>query len=356
MAIRPKDVYRGKHRYRMLITVLACILLAILAGAVALFYALQNYIVYGQDGVSLEVPFLSTAAPVQETEKPSGVILDKPVEVVITTPNFEDVDTAAGEELSALKAVYIPWDEIDAEGIEAAAQKAQELEANGLVLQLKPESGLLPYLSTVTITDAYGVNGAWDIRETVTALKEEQGLWLAAELSVCVDEAMATRNSPIALKDTLGNVYSDSKGIWLDPYSRSMREYIISLMTELSDMGFDEIILSNIAHPEDFDKVVYSQSMTQVFDVNTCVSNLAMKLAEAMEAYEIKVSALYGELGGQDVTFFPKVFDRICRYTTPENLSDYRTTAVSAMTKGSRDFRFVPIMESAPETASWIVR
>lgn len=354
MAIRPKDVYRGKRPYRTLVTALVCIVLALLVGAVVLFYSLQKYIVYGQDGLSLEIPALSTAVPAEETEAP-GAVLREPVEIVVTTPNFDEVETDAGEGLSGIKAVYVPAGKVSEAGLASAAATAEERGANALVLQLKPEDGQLAYLSTSDVAESYGVNGAFNLREAISALKEN-GLWLAAALSVCVDEAMATRNTPIALKNAEGNAYEDAEGTWLDPYNRAVREYIIGLMAELSEMGFDEILLTNIAYPQDGGGAVHSQETTSAMDVDTCISNLAMRLAEAMDAYEVRVSALYGEQNGQDSAFFLKVFDRLFRYTASDNLEKYRSQVAGEMEKGDIGNRFVPIMQSVPEdSGSWVL-
>jgi len=353
MAIKPKDIYRGKRRYRTLITVLVSIFLALLIGAIVLFYSLQKYLTYSQDGVSLELPIFSTDAP-DNTEEPIGTELTEPVEIVVATPNFDDIPANSGEGLAELKAIYIPYDKVSEDGISAAVDKAEENGANALVFQLKPASGYLAYRSTVELTDSYGVNGALNMHEIISALKEESGLWMAAEISVCIDDAMAARNAPIALKNYEGSVYSDSEGSWLDPYSRAMRAYITGLMAELSDIGFDEIILTNVAHPADAEAVVYSQTMTSTLDVNSCVYSLAMWIKESMDGYDVRISALYKGQSGQDMGFFMKVFDRLCRETPEESLGDYKSQAGSAMMGGDVNLRFVPIVQYASENPSWI--
>lgn len=356
MAIRPKDLYRGKRRYRTVILVVVGIVLLFVIGALAIFFSMQKYIVYGQDGLSLEIPFLSTESPAEETVKPTGPTLDGPVEIVITTPNFDEVQTSAGEDLSAIRAVYVPFENVDEEGVAMALDSAVEKEANALVLQLKAADGQLAYFSLLETAGDYGVNGAWDMRETVTRVKEENGLWLVAELSVCVDEAMATRNTPLALRNEQGNIYTDESGTWLDPYNRGVREYIIGLMTELSDMGFDEILLTNIAHPPEDIALTYSQDMSTAMDIPSCISNLAMKLSSAMESYETEVSAVYDAATGQDEGFFLKVFDRIYRDCTQENMEERRNEARSAMESGDVGLRFVPMMTSANDSESWLLK
>ena len=353
MAIKPKDIYRGKRRYRTPIAVLVSIFLALLIGAIVLFYSLQKYLTYSQDGVSLELPIFSTGA-VEETEKPIGTDLVEPVEIVVTTPDFNDIPANFGEGLTALKAIYIPFDKVSEEGISTAVTQAEEYEANALVFQLKPASGYLAYRSTIELADSYGVNGELNMHELLSALKEESGLWMAAEISVCIDDAMSVRNTPLALKNYEGSVYRDTEGSWLDPYNRAVREYITGLMAELSEIGFDEIILTNVAHPADAEAVVYSQTMTSAPDVNSCIYSLATRIMESMEGYEVRISAQYKEQSGQDMGFFLRVFDRLCRETPEESLVDYKSQAGSAMQGGDVHLRFVPIIQYTTINASWI--
>ena len=353
MAIKPKDIYRGKRRYRTLITVLVSVFLALLIGAVVMFYSLQKYLTYSQDGVSLELPMFSTGVET-EAEKPIGTELVEPVEIVVTTPNFDDIPANSGEGLAELKAIYIPFDKVSEEGISDAVVRAEENGANALVFQMKPSSGYLAYRSTVEIADSYGVNGTLNMHETLPVLKEESSLWMAAEISVCIDDAMSTRNIPIALKNYEGSVYSDSEGSWLDPYNRAMREYITGLMAELSEIGFDEIILTNVAHPADADAVVYSQTMTTALDVNSCIYSLSMWIKESMDGYDARISAMYKEQNGQDMNFFMKVFDRLCRETPEESMGDYKSQVGSTIQGGDVNFRFVPIVQYATENPSWI--
>jgi hypothetical protein len=93
---------------------------------------------------------------------------------------------------------------------------------------MKPPDGQLAWASQVRLADSYGVNGTAALGETVTALKA-QGVYLVAALSCCVDERMATRNLPLALRDSSGGLYRDGAGYWLDPYNKDARAYILDL-------------------------------------------------------------------------------------------------------------------------------
>ncbi len=330
--------------------------------AILLFYGLQKYAVVTQDGVSLVLPFMDE--PVPEEHSGPDTPTEIPTDIVIETPDFGEVEAQAGEQLSPIRAVFVPADEISGENLSAYADGLEGQGANALVLDMKPESGQLSWVSEVYEASAFGLSGTEDLREPIAALKE-RSIYLVARLSCCVDEMMASRNTPLALKTPEGDLYSDSAGYWLDPYNRAVREYIISLMKELAAMGFDEILLANVAHPAERESIVYSQDMSAAADVVSCVSNFALKVTEAMEDTGVRVSALLDRASlsegqeppaGQDLEFFYIVFDRIYMFSDEEKLSSDVQEAKAALTEGKVESRFVPIMDAAPGTESWVLR
>jgi hypothetical protein len=361
-SIRPKDIYRGRRRWRTVLTALLLILLLLVIAAVALFYGLQKYVVVTQEGVSLVLPFMDKPAPEEQPEPET--VTEIPEDIVIETPDFGEVAVQAGERLSPIRALFVPAGEISGENLAAYAAALEARGANALVLDMKPESGQLAWLSEVYEASAFGLNGSEDLRETISGLKE-RGVYLVARISCCVDEMMALRNTPLSLKTPEGEPYSDSSGYWLDPYNRSVREYIISLMKELADMGFDEILLASLAHPVERESIVYSQDMSAAMDVVSCVSNFALKVTEAMESTGVRVSALLDRASltegsepptGQDLKFFYTVFDRVYIVTDGEKLGSDMQAAQTAMSGGELESRFVPIVSAAPGTESWVLR
>ncbi|MGI5936344.1 MAG: putative glycoside hydrolase [Oscillospiraceae bacterium] len=361
-AVKPKDIYRGRRRWRTLLTVLLLIVVLLIIAAIVLFYSLQKYVVITQDGVSLVLPFMDE--PVQEEQPDPETVTEIPTEIVIETPDFGEVEAQAGAQLSPIWAVFVPADEISGENLSAYAAALESQGANALVLDMKPESGQLSWISEVYEASAFGLSGSQDLREPIADLKE-RGVYLVARISCCVDEMMASRNTPLALKTPEGELYSDSAGYWLDPYNRSVREYIISLMKELADMGFDEILLANVAHPAERENIAYSQDMSAAVDVVSCVSNFALKVTDAMENTGVRVSALFDRasltegsepLTGQDLEFFYVVFDRIYMLTDGEKLGSDMQAAQAAMNEGAVESRFVPIVDTAPGTGSWVLK
>lgn len=363
---RPRTVYRGKRKYGWLITLALFLVILVLMAAIWLFYYLQKYIVYSKDGLSLVLPSMQEET---QTEDPAGlddlIQVASPVdaEVVITAPDFSDLEVMAGEDVEAIHAKYISAENVTAANLEYCAATFSDLNADALVLQLKPVSGRLSYFSTLAVADSYDVNGTEALGEALTALKDK-GAYLVAEISCLADDAMASRNTPLALRDGSGGVLTDGTGAWLDPYNLETRAYITGLMEEIAAMGFDEVLLVNIAYP-DAENVEFSQAMSYAPDPVSCVSSISLFLRNEADELDIRLSAAVdaealraGESAsvGQDLEFFFKVFDRV--YVETESnyyLSDMSTLNGALGESGSP--RVVPVANGfTPDTASYVIR
>ena len=58
MAIRPRDVYRGRRKSRSLFTIIVTVFFALLITVVLLFFTLRNYVVYDEYGnATIVLPF-----------------------------------------------------------------------------------------------------------------------------------------------------------------------------------------------------------------------------------------------------------------------------------------------------------
>lgn len=362
---RPRTVYRGKRRYRWIITVLLIILIILLAAGLWLFGFLQNYIVYDTGGLHLVLPFSQDEDSGAVNEEQQGVYTGPAVdaEIVVDEPDYASVEPIAGENVPQLHARYITAVSISAANISGYASTLEAGGQNAMVLQLKSADGTLSYRSTVPLTDAYGVNGSEDITEAVAALKE-QGVYLAAMISTLLDDAMAERNAPLALKDRDGNAARDSLGCWLDPYNAQVREYITDLMSELAVMGFDEVVLTGLGGPGG-GEFSFSQEMTSTPSISAAVSAFALTMSRTAQELGLRCSCLCREDAlragnsltvGQDLSVLFKAFDRVYLHSDAYDLQNDLSLLRMSLSGGEEN-RIVPIVTGyAPETGSWAIQ
>ena len=362
---RPRTVYRGKRKYSWIITLLAMILVVFIALAVWLFYYLQRYIVYDKDGLRLDL-----SAQREEILRPGAQETPRPVtvphvdvEIVVEQRDYSEIQTDAGNNLSEIHAVFVPAKDVTENTLKFYAGRMGDF--NALVLELKDADGFLRWHSGVPAADSFAVNGTMELGEYLTPLKE-QGVRLVAQISALNDSAMAQRNAPVALKSAVtGQPFTDADGrAWLDPYSDSTREYLLALILELKDMGFDEVLLTGVACPES-DGLKFSKNMTQTPDSVTAVSSFALWLRDRADALGLTLSAvidraaLHSETGaaeGQNPVLFFKAFDRVAVEPSFDGFTE-DVAALETALGGHSDTRIVAIAENyTPDIASYIVK
>ncbi len=369
MAIRPGDIYKPRRKYFKAVTVVLMIIAVLIVLAALLFNSFQKYIVYDPEGLRLELPFLTdgdeSAAPGEDLplvpDTPS--VNDVDAEIVVVAPDFSDTDIGAGEGLSELRAVYISAENVSAEMLQTYAANLSGYGAEALLIEMKPDSGELAWASGVQTAISFGVSGRQDLREAIAALKEKD-IYLVAQISVCADEYMAYRNPAIALRDTTGAIFADDSGVWLDPYNKYLRTYVSELMAELFTFGFDEVVLSDLAHPNTEDTLIYSETSTATLDRVSCIANFAKAVTKPYIGTNKQVSVLcdaaslrgsLSESTGQDPAILAKFFDRLYVYSAAEFLSTDLPLLYEAVPSETA-VRVVPITTAQQASGSWALR
>ena len=369
MSYKPRDVYRGRRKFKVPLTIFLFVVAGVLVLAVVLFYGLQQYLVYDQNGVTLQLPFSGQSKTEEQavaTAQQTAASDDVQVDVVYENPDFSDIDLTVGENLSSIKGFFVDYqDVVNSTALASKASIAQSQGCNSIILEMKPQSGQLAWNSTTDTAVGYGTAGTVDFTDTVASL-HQQGFSVAAQISCCADTLLATRNWTIALQDSSGAPYADSSGVhWLDPYNHAVRDYLIGLMKELVSMGFDEIILSDLCHPINDSGFKYTVSLQTDPSPVTAICQLGRKLAEAMDSSDVTLSVLISESSlqndlsastGQDLSIFWRLFDRLYCSADTDNASSDLEKASSFLSDGSAANRFVPVCTHAPSGFdSWVL-
>ena len=366
MPYRPKDIYRGRRKFKVPLNIFLFVLALLLVSAVSLFYFLQQYAVYDAEGAHLELPFgrkeaepaAPEADPYAVTPAPTFEPVD--VQVIWEDPDFEDVDMGGWEDLHTLHARFVPLNEVIGGGLEAAvASITGGDDYNGAVLQLKDVSGQLAWPSGVSTAVSFGTTGPADVAGAVDALHAANKT-AVAQISCFADALLAERNWPVALvKD--GAPYRDGDGReWVDPYNQVVRAYITDLAQELAAMGFDEIILSDLEHPVTDSETgfSYTTELRTSPDPVVAVCQLGRRVATALEgtgtAVSVRLNAAslrqgLGAQTGQDISIFWRLFARLYCPTDPSVLANDLELAVDKMNAGDKDVRFVPCIGLIPD-------
>ena len=355
------EVYRGRRKRLNVLGVVFGALAALILLTVVLFFGLQKYIVFEHDGVRVALP---GAAAGEDGALPNDETAPEQVNAVleITDPDYSAVPAAAGEGLANMAAVCVPPQDVSMSGVGRYMSVMSSYGANALVLEVKPVSGQLVWASSSPTAAAYSLNGTLDLEAMVAALRqqdEDDELYLVAQLSCCIDGLLAERCPSAALRFATGAAYADSEGAWLDPYSATVSAYLSELCSELAEMGFDELLLKSLSLPITEEAIGFSVELSSTPTPEAAVCGLAVELTNALEGYDIPVSAILdttslrsglADKSGQNLELFGKVFDRLCSATDSAWLSGVDRDSIDQyLTLGSLETRYVPIMNYVPE-------
>ena len=366
MASNNTEFYRGKRRKKGPSLIVTIIVLAIVAFVVLLFYGLQKYIVITNDGLHLEIPMLMEDSPAQTDDEGNVTHNFEPVsaELEIGEPDYSNIKAAAGEDLSELKAVYVPAASVTAAGVDACL--ANVTGANAVLLDVKTVTGMLVWESDADIAKGYGTNGSVDLKSIVSSLKG-RNIYVAVRMCCFVDNTLASRYAQLALRTSNGQPYSDSNGAWLDPTNALVRGYIADLCRELSKMGVDEIVLLGMRLPDTPGlQFAFSGSSSAQPTPVTAISGFGINLTRSLRSISAKLSVQLtsqtamesgaDSVTGQNAEIFFKVFDRVYCTASADTAAAAVTAAERYVELGDVNMRLVPMCsDSAPSTSCWVM-
>lgn len=368
------EFYKGRRKKRNYALVPSAIALGVIMLIVVLFYGMQKYAVITKDGVAVELPILTRG---QTTVDSSGnevkVFEQVETELVYDEPDYSYIKATAGDDVPEIRAIFVPYTDLTKEKLNEYTARLSR--GNALVLEMKPRNGNLMWDSQADMALGYGLTVSNDQTAQMPALiaelkEKNKDKYFAAQISCCIDELFASRSTTVTLRraDNNGNVIDD-KGTWLDPYNMNVRNYIVQLAEELYDMGFDEVILADVAHPtfSEPTDLIYTRQLSTASSPKTAVCGFAIYVAKQLEdrtgrlsIYCDKSTALVkADDSGQDASLFLKMYDRVYlrtdKYAYPYNVDDVK----GSIEKGNVYDRLVPVVENYlpddPNDTSWVL-
>lgn len=371
---RNLEFYKGRRKKRNYALVPSAIALGVIMLIVVLFYGMQKYAVITKDGVSVELPILTKGSTTVDSAGNEVKVFDTvETELVYDEPDYSYIKATAGENVPEMRAIFVPYTDLDSETLKTYTARLKR--GNALLLEMKPRSGSLMWDSQAEMALSYGLNVSNDQTAAMPALiqqlkDENKGIYLAAQISCCLDELFASRSTTVTLRRADNNAnYVDSSGTWLDPYSMSVRNYIVQLARELYDMGFDEVVLADVAHPtfSEPTELIYTRTLSTAPSTSTAVCGFAIYVANQLSDRtgllsiycDSKPALVKADDNGQDARLFMKIYDRVYlrtdKYAYPYNVDDIK----SNVTIGNVYDRLVPVVENylpdGERDTSWVL-
>ena len=164
--------------------------------------------------------------------------------------------------------------------------------------------------------------------DTAAALAEvtESRYHTIARMSCFLDPIAARADvEGMGLKNTGGYIYYDGNDLnWLDPSKPAARQYLCGLAREIADLGFDEILLTDVGYPTTgpLDKIDYNGA-DRAESIRTFLEELRSALAEYDVVISIELPAEVLTAGTDDtaglvLADIAPLVDRIYAVTTAD--------------------------------------
>ena len=275
--------YRGRRTFHDILKWVAAILAVLVVILAGVLVFGQRYLVFRDQGVRLELPFLHQKDGQQSG--PGDVSLE-----VRPQGDQSDGDQSAQEpgadETKSLRAAELPLSAVQ-DG--TAQDQLEQAGADALILEMKDSQGSLAWQSGESLA-AMVTTGS----EAVNAALEEWNrgdVYTIARVCAFRDNTLPYQDNRVALKAGYGNWRDEEKLRWLDPDSEAAREYIIGLCRELAQLGFDEIMLDQCWFPTQgkLDQIVKNGSYADGRFAES-VEDLFAQLSQAVEPYGTRLS------------------------------------------------------------------
>ena len=289
--------YRGRKSAGDWLKWVALVLAILVVVAVGILLWGQKYISYTDKGLRVDLPFFHSE-PKQPDVGDLSVIEQDPGSAGDASDPEDNSQEEQPQPQTSAKAVSVSLSAI-LDG--SAAQLVQDQGGDSAVVDMKNDLGQLGWNSQQSLAAARQTQ-AQDEQVNQKLESWNQGdVYTVARLSCFRDEAVGGQMA-YTLQTTSGYRWMDSdESHWSDPSNQQVQDYLVGLMTELAQMGFDEILLDHCGYPTQADgplgNIRYGdQQVAQVMDA------FLAKAAQVLEPYGTKLSLYVSQeqISGQD--------------------------------------------------------
>ena len=323
--------YRGKSSGKK--AVLAVLLLLVILAAVVVIL-LQEHIVYDATGSRrLETPWREDQQPLTE----------ETVELDLVIQPVEKAET---------RAVLLPLEAMKAEQWEAVL--ADYPACNAVAVVLKDATGAVYFDSR---TAPYHAADLTRDHADVRALTEaERRLYPVAQIACFHDPKAANADvEGKSLENNEGFIFYDGNNSqWMDPAKPAAREYLCALAVEAAELGFREILLTDVGYPTEgqLERIAYGEGGR-----NEQLRLFLTEMRGALEPYgaalSVKIPAAaitvgQDERAGVVLAELAPLVDAVYAEVLPEE-AEVCATAVAAV---SQQTEFVPVLYASAENSS----
>lgn len=261
--------------------------------------------------------------------------------------------TKASEYNGKLKAYYMPEEALGG-GIAYSLFKTQLInaKANAVLIDFKTEDGSVNYKSSLSAVTEIGADaGAYDAANSVIKQLKDDGYRIIAKIDCFEDTLASSMLVSAAVSEADGSVWldksaDDNGNPWLNPYSETAQNYLLSIIEESVKLGADVILLTSVSFPDSdrADSAVFAGEQTSIESRNAVLHSFVKKAAELCGEVPVAVYLTADSaINGNQKLYEGSMFDSEALF----NAVDLRTEAVEdVITIGERSIEKKDINEN----------
>ena len=248
--------YRTRRRLNRVGTVVAAVVLLFALFWLCWVMWLERYVVYTREGATLDFTLADQSLTGEVAVPPAA---DMEVAIYFNEGSDAlDVD----KELTPLNGYYIDYDALRGNMEEIKTDLNRLKAGTPIMIELKGGYGSFYYTSKISgAISSASVNVA-AVDELIQYIRSK-GFYTIAKISAFRDYDFGNRNVPCGLyMNSRAGLWMDTGGcFWLDPTNASTIAWITSVVNEVRELGFNEIVLDNFRFPKETDKYIFNGDM-----------------------------------------------------------------------------------------------
>ena len=202
--------------------------------------------------------FYTSSSLVKEIKKindvnHTGLKINKKLRIPVVRTKPLKAKTITKDKSFNAKGIYITGNTAGIERILILAKKLKSFGGNTIVFDAKDVDGIVTYKSSVRLAKTIGATRKSQIRDIskMIYLLHREDIHVVARIALFCDIILAKKRPDLAIRSKSGKDVWKQKGRirWMDPSLEIVQKYNLDLVTELCDLGVDEIQFDYIRFP-----------------------------------------------------------------------------------------------------------
>lgn len=244
--------YRHKRALNRLGTIALILLLLFFVAWLCWVVWIQRYVVYTSNGATIDFSLSANDLQGEEATPPQAEANVS----IFYNEGADAIDTT--HEMTQLNGYYVTNDMYKDDIANVTLQLERLPSGTPVMIEMKGPYGSFFYPSQISGATISASTDVQAVAELVSRMKTK-GFYMIAQISAFRDREFGDQNvsSGLYMLSRAG-LWMDQGGMfWLDPTKTSVTSWISTVILELKEMGFDEVMLDNFCFPTS-DQYIFS--------------------------------------------------------------------------------------------------